>query len=290
MALTNAERLARCRERRQAGGFRIWHLRPADGGRGHSRGSTPPRRADRRYAPTGVSSAAATTKSVSSPRIAARADRPRRAPPCPVQTPLALQEQVPGVAGRVAGMPHRVGDRALLEQACNLDRCTLRTRDVTGGTGRISGARREPNGRDRPLNVAALRRAFHFAGIRVPHPRNACSTSPKCAASASRPSKRRRGRWSASTSGLGRGLEGGKQHHRIRRFQHHRIRRSASAGFSVQDPPAYAPDRETIQLIQDFTFGMALISRSPTSKQLKNMHLGCEASAFGSRARTKTST
>ena len=66
------------------------------------------------------------------------------------------------------------------------DRCTLRTRRHGGGTGRISGAGREPTGRDRTLNVAALRRAFHFAGIRVPHPRNACSTSPKYAADAGR--------------------------------------------------------------------------------------------------------
>ena len=52
-----------------------------------------------------------------------------------------------------------------------------------------AGARVEsqvPNGRDRPLNVAALRRAFHFAEIRVPHPRNACSTSPKYASSRAR--------------------------------------------------------------------------------------------------------
>ncbi len=35
--------------------------------------------------------------------------------------------------------------------------------------------------KDVTTNVAPLRRAFHFAGIRVPDPRNPCSTSPKCA-------------------------------------------------------------------------------------------------------------
>ena len=40
---------------------------------------------------------------------------------------------------------------------------------------------RDPNGRDRPLNDAPLRRAFTFAGFRVHHPRIWRSTSPECA-------------------------------------------------------------------------------------------------------------
>ena len=45
----------------------------------------------------------------------------------------------------------------------------------------ISCAGCEPMGGNWPRNVAALRRAFHFAGIRVPDPPNRCSTSAKYA-------------------------------------------------------------------------------------------------------------
>ena len=41
-------------------------------------------------------------------------DEPRRAR---CRRPWRCRNRVSGVAGRVAGMPHRVGDRALLEQA-----------------------------------------------------------------------------------------------------------------------------------------------------------------------------
>ncbi len=138
MALANAERQARYRS-----GGRLASpgsgTRPADRrSRGHR--TTPPRRAARRYAPTGVGSAAPTTKSVSSPRTAAR------------------------------GTPRRVDDRALLEQVCNLDRCTLRTHGCHGGgTGRISGTEWE--------GPTAQRRC---APTSVPLRRNPCSTSPEC--------------------------------------------------------------------------------------------------------------
>ena len=54
----------------------------------------------------------------------------------------------------------------------------LREYDVTGRT-RTPVAK--PMGGNRPTNVAALRRAFPFAGIRVHVPRIRRSTSPECA-------------------------------------------------------------------------------------------------------------
>ena len=60
--------------------------------------------------------------------------------------------------------------RALLEQVCNLDRCTLRTHGCHGGgTGRISGTEWE--------GPTAQRRC---APTSVPLRRNPCSTSPEC--------------------------------------------------------------------------------------------------------------
>ena len=50
------------------------------------------------------------------------------------------------------------------------------------------------------------------------------------------------------------------------------------------------PDRECHPVDPDITFAMALISRSPTSKRLKNIHLSYEASALWIRARMKNNT
>ena len=57
---------------------------------------------------------------------------------------------------------------------------SLYSSNTTSRTGSRSTVAKPMGATDRGT-VAALRRAFHFAGIRVPHPRNPCSTSAKYA-------------------------------------------------------------------------------------------------------------
>ena len=90
VALTNAERQARYRERRKAGESRIRYRRPAD-----------------------------------------RRSRPQQWNDA-VQTLLELQEQVPGVAGRLAGS----ATAELLEQVCDLDLSVLEAVELPRGFGR----------------------------------------------------------------------------------------------------------------------------------------------------------
>ena len=80
--------------------------------------------------------------------------------------------------GRVAGIPRRVGDQALLEQICNLDRCTLRTRPHGWNLERLLQSRWEETDRRTSLYSGE---PFTFAGFRVHDPRIRRSTSPECA-------------------------------------------------------------------------------------------------------------
>ena len=127
----------------------------------------------------------ATRQPVSVPLLRRRRARllrePQHAPaaPKPGADAPGVAGTVPGVAGPVvAGIPCRGRDRTLLEHVCNLDRCTLE--HTTSRGARVESQVPIAN-RMGGTDVATLRRAFHFAGIRVRLHRNACSTSPKCA-------------------------------------------------------------------------------------------------------------
>ena len=74
--------------------------------------------------------------------------------------------------------PHRLGRHRTPPTRSTGKIVVLFEHDVTGRT-RAPVAK--PMGGNRPTNVAALRRAFTFAGIRVHVPRIRRSTSPECA-------------------------------------------------------------------------------------------------------------
>ena len=83
--------------------------------------------------------------------------------------------------GVEARFPHRLGRHKTPPTRSTGKIVVLFEHDVTGRT-RAPVAK--PMGGNRPTNVAALRRAFTFAGIRVHVPRIRRSTSPECARNA----------------------------------------------------------------------------------------------------------
>ena len=69
------------------------------------------------------------------------------------------------------------------------------------------------------------------------------------------------------------------------------VLRSATDAYARSDPVQRPdPNRERHPVDPNITFAMALTSRSPTSKQLKNIHLGYEASALWITTRMKNNT